>query len=92
MLSENESYLNYDEKDIIDSGSEDENILPKLISKMEWKELTLNRLKVSSVLQNIAKKLVQYEKNSLGELCKIATMPYLQDEIIYDIQEHYDLE
>ncbi|CAB4413397.1 unnamed protein product [Rhizophagus irregularis] len=55
-------------------------------------ELTVDRLGVPSILQDIAKELARYGKKSLGELRKIVTTPYLQDGVTYDVQQHYDLE
>lgn len=70
---------------------EDTNI-KSLFSEMEWEELTVDRLGVPSIPQDIAKELARYGKKSLGELRKIVTTPYLQDGVTYDVQQHYDLE
>jgi len=59
---------------------------------MEWEELTVDRLGVPSIPQDIAKELARYGKKSLGELRKIVTTPYLQDGVTYDVQQHCDLE
>ncbi|CAG8828802.1 12908_t:CDS:2, partial [Gigaspora margarita] len=42
--------------------------------------------------QEIAKELSRYGKKSLEELRKIANTPYLQDGVVYNVQQHYDLE
>ncbi|RIA83882.1 hypothetical protein C1645_860121 [Glomus cerebriforme] len=60
--------------------------------EMEWEELTVDRLGVPSIPQDIAKELARYGKKSLGKLRKIVTTPYLQDGVTYDVQQHYDLE
>ena len=62
-----------------------------LVQRNGGEELTLDKLNLPSLLQDILKKLARYGKISLGELCKIATTPHLQYEVIYDVQQHYDL-
>ncbi|CAG8639785.1 20349_t:CDS:2, partial [Dentiscutata erythropus] len=70
---------------------ENENI-KSLFSEEEWEELILDRLGVPSLPQEIAKELARYGKKSLEELRKIVNTPYLQDGVVYDVQQHYDLE
>ncbi|CAI2197966.1 17774_t:CDS:2, partial [Funneliformis geosporum] len=70
---------------------EDANI-KSLFSKTEWEELTVDRLGVPPIPQDIAKELSRYGTKTLGELRKVVMTPYLQDKVTYDVQQHCELE
>ncbi|KAF0399780.1 c2h2-type zinc finger transcription factor [Gigaspora margarita] len=63
-----------------------------LFTETEWKELTDDRLGVPSIPVDIAKELSTYKKKTLEELRKVSMTSYLQDNVKYNIHQHYDNE
>ncbi|POG75804.1 hypothetical protein GLOIN_2v1838532 [Rhizophagus irregularis DAOM 181602=DAOM 197198] len=66
--------------------------IKSLYTETEWKELIKDRLGLPINPAHIAKELSKYAKKTLRELRQIVMTPYLQDDIEYDAQQHYDME
>ncbi|CAG8836109.1 5247_t:CDS:2, partial [Gigaspora margarita] len=70
----------------------DDTEVKALFTETEWQELTYDRLGAPSIPVDIAKELLTYKKKILKELRKVSMASYLQDNVKYNIHQHYDNE
>ncbi|KAF0488436.1 c2h2-type zinc finger transcription factor [Gigaspora margarita] len=70
----------------------DDTEVKALFTETEWQELTYDRLGAPSIPVDIAKELSTYKKKILKELRKVSMASYLQDNVKYNIHQHYNNE
>ncbi|CAG8635101.1 9257_t:CDS:10 [Funneliformis mosseae] len=70
----------------------DDTEIKALFTDTEWNELTNDRLGVPPIPADIAKELSKYGKKTLEEFREVSMTSYLQNNVKYNVHQHYDNE